>query len=69
MGRRLSKKTPRGAFALSGGRFPLNTEGRRRIAPLMAKRSLERGTITQAQYQKVVRLAHSRPAGRRSTRK
>lgn len=52
-----SSGTKRGRFALSGGRFPTNTPGRRRIAPMMAKRALNRGTISKAQYRKVLRKA------------
>lgn len=60
-----SRKPKRSDFALRGGRFPMNTPGRRAIAPMMAKHALNRGTISRAQYEKVIRkagrVAHKAP--------
>lgn len=53
------KKLSRGYFALSGGRFPLNTPGRRKVAALAATRSYHKGNISRAQMQKVKRKARA----------
>jgi hypothetical protein len=42
-------KKPRGDFALSGGRFPLNTPGRVKAAPGMARYSEAKGNISPEQ--------------------
>jgi hypothetical protein len=50
-------KAPRGDFALPGGRFPLNTAGRRKAAPGLARYSEAKGNITAAQAAEVARKA------------
>ncbi len=44
----------RADFALPKGKFPLNTAGRRKVAPLDAKIAEEKGTITESQEKRVV---------------
>ena len=46
-------KPTRGKFALSGGRFPLNTPGRRKAAPGLAEYSYKKGNISASQLAKV----------------
>lgn len=50
----------RANFALPGGRFPLNTPGRRKIAPELAAYSERKGNISKAQEQMVVRKAREK---------
>jgi hypothetical protein len=56
-GKKGCSKPMRGDFALSGGRFPLNTPGRRKAAPGMAAYSFKKGNITAAQKAQVDRAA------------
>jgi hypothetical protein len=48
-------KAPRADFALSGGRFPLNTAGRRKVADKDATVARKAGTISAAEQAKVKR--------------
>ena len=63
-----TKKTPaprtkaRGDFALPGGRFPLNTPGRIKAAPGLARYSEAKGNITAAQAEEVARKAAAKRA-------
>jgi hypothetical protein len=50
-------KTKRGDFALSGGRFPLNTPGRVKAAPGLARYSEAKGNISAAQAEEVAAKA------------
>lgn len=47
------QKAPRAKFALSGGRFPLNTPGRVQVAPKDAAIAERAGSITPAERQTV----------------
>lgn len=53
----MAKSTPRGKFALPGGKFPLNTPGRIAAAPGLAERSAKAGNISQAQAATVKKKA------------
>lgn len=54
-------KAPRRDFALPRAKkFPMNTPERRKIAPGMARYALRKGTISHAQYRKVLRASRSR---------
>ena len=50
-------KPPRADFALPGGKFPLNTAGRVKVAPELAAVSRKKGNITAAQEATVDRAA------------
>lgn len=56
-------KPTRGQFALSGGRFPLNTPGRVKAAPGLARYSEKKGNLSAAQVRQVDR-AVARKKGR-----
>jgi len=47
----------RSDFAISGGRFPLNTKGRAEIAPKDAASARKAGSITKAQEKTIDRKA------------
>ena len=53
----MAAKPPRSDFALPGGRFPLNTPGRRAAAPGLAAYSEKKGNITAGQAAEVTRKA------------
>jgi hypothetical protein len=56
----MAKKPPRGDFALSGGRFPLNTPGRVKAAPGLARYSEAKGNISAAQADEVAAKARAK---------
>lgn len=62
-------KAPRGDFALSGGRFPMNTEGRKKAAPGLAAYSHAKGNITAAEEAQVDRAAGAHPAAQRGEKR
>jgi len=53
----MAKKPARGKFALAGGKFPLNTPGRVKAAPGLARYSEKKGSITASQAKTVIRKA------------
>ena len=59
----MAKKPKRGDFALSGGRFPLNTPGRVAAAPGLARYSEAKGNITAAQAAEVAAKARRKRKG------
>lgn len=54
---------PRGNFALSGGRFPMNTMNRTRLAIPMAEKSFHAGNISAPQEHAVMAKAHAKLGG------
>lgn len=57
-------KAPRGKFALGGGKFPLNTPGRIKAAPGLARYSEKKGNISASQAKTVIRKAKAARKGK-----
>jgi hypothetical protein len=57
-------KTPRGDFALPGGKFPLNTPGRIKAAPGLAAYSAGKGNLSKGQVATVKSKAKAARKGK-----